>query len=104
MTYFKAKKNLILLPIFWILLAIFAYSTHASSANKSAIVLLIPKDSTGEILGTGTGFIVKPEGILVTNYHVLVDATAIEAVMFNGDKIQIKSICNTKNCTWFKTI
>jgi S1-C subfamily serine protease len=92
MTYFKAKKNLILLPIFWILLAIFAYSTHASSANKSAIVLLIAKDSTDEILGTGTGFIVKPEGILVTNYHVLVDATAIEAVMFNGDRIHIKSI------------
>ena len=92
MTYFKAKKNLILLPIFWMLLAIFVYSTHASSVNKSAIVLLIAKDSTGEILGTGTGFIVKPEGILVTNYHVLLDATAIEAVMFNSDRIHIKSI------------
>ena len=92
MTYFKAKKNLILLPIFWMLLAIFVYSTHASSVNKSAIVLLIAKDSTGEVLGTGTGFIVKPEGILVTNYHVLVDATTIEAVMFNSDRIHIKSI------------
>ena len=92
MLYFKAKKILTLLSIFWVLLAIFAYSTHASSVNKSAVVLLIAKDSTGEILGTGTGFIVKPEGILVTNYHVLLDATAIEAVMFNSDRIHIKSI------------
>ena len=70
----------------------FIYSIEASSVNKSAVVLLVAKDSTGKILGTGTGFIVKPEGILVTNYHVLLDAAIIQAVMSNGDKVQVNSI------------
>jgi len=92
MPYFKIKNTLVLFLVFWATLAIFAHSTHANSVNKSAVVLLIAKDSAGEILGTGTGFVVKPEGILVTNYHVLLDAAAIEAIMFNGDRVQVKSI------------
>ena len=73
MPSFKIKKNLVLFLIFWATSAIFAHSIQANSVNKSAVVLLIAKDSAGEILGTGTGFIVKPEGILVTNYHVLLE-------------------------------
>ena len=92
MPYFKIKKILILLPVFWVALAIFAHSIQANSVNKGAVVLLIAKDSSGEILGTGTGFIVKPEGTLVTNYHVLLDAAAIEAIMFNGDRVPVKTI------------
>ena len=92
MSYFKIKKILILLPLFWATLTIFAHSIQANSVNKGAVVLLIAKKPTGETLGTGTGFVVKPEGILVTNYHVLLDAAAIEAVMSNGDRIQVKSI------------
>jgi len=92
MPSFKIKKNLVLFLIFWATSAIFAHSIQANSVNKSAVVLLIAKDSAGEILGTGTGFIVKPEGILVTNYHVLLDAVSIEAAMSNGDRVQVKSI------------
>ena len=92
MPYLKIKKTLVLFLVFWATLAIFAHSIQANSVNKSAVVVLIAKDSAGEILGTGTGFIVKPEGTLVTNYHVLLDATAIEAIMFNGDRVPVKSI------------
>ena len=92
MLYSKIKKTLILLSAFLVISTTFAYSIEASSVNKSAVVLLVAKDSTGEILGTGTGFIVKPEGILVTNYHVLLDATSIQAVMLNGDRVQVDSI------------
>ena len=92
MPYLKIKKTLVLFLVFWATLAIFAHSIQANSVNKSAVVVLIAKDSAGEILGTGTGFIVKPEGTLVTNYHVLLDATAIEAIMFNGDRVSVKSI------------
>ena len=92
MPYFKIKKTLALLLVFWAIPAIFAHSIQANSVNKSAVVLLIARNSSGEILGTGTGFIVKPEGVLVTNYHVLLDAAAIEAIMFNGDRVQVKSI------------
>ena len=92
MPYLKIKKTLVLFLVFWATLAIFAHSIQANSVNKSAVVVLIAKDSAGEIIGTGTGFIVKPEGTLVTNYHVLLDATAIEAIMFNGDRVPVKSI------------
>ena len=92
MPYFKIKNTLVLFLVFWATLAIFAQSTHASSVNKSAVVLLIAKGPAGKLLGTGTGFVVKPEGVLVTNYHVLLDAAAIEAIMFNGDRVQVKSI------------
>ena len=92
MPYFKIRKTQFLFLAFCLTLAIFAYSTQANTVNKSAVVVLIAKDSAGEILGTGTGFIVKPEGVLVTNYHVLLDAVSIEAAMFNGDRVQVKSI------------
>jgi tetratricopeptide (TPR) repeat protein len=92
MPYLKIKKILVPFIAFWSILAIFAHSVQANSVNKSAVVLLIAKDSAGEILGTGTGFIVKPEGTLVTNYHVLLDATSLEAVMFTGDRFPVKTI------------
>jgi len=92
MPYFKIKNTLVLFLVFWATLAIFAHSIQANSVNKGAVVLLIAKDPTGKLLGTGTGFVVKPEGVLVTNYHVLLDAAAIEAIMFNGDRVQVKSI------------
>ena len=92
MLHLKIKKTLILLSAFLVIFTTVTYSIEASSVNKSAIVLLVAKDSTGKILGTGTGFIVKPEGILVTNYHVLLDAAIIQAVMSNGDKVQVNSI------------
>ena len=97
MSYLKIKKFLVLFLAFWSILTTLAYSVQANVVNKSAIVLLVAKDSTGEILGTGTGFIVKPEGTLVTNYHVLLDAAAIEAIMFNGDRVQVKYILKVEN-------
>ena len=92
MSYLKIKKILVPLLAFWSILAIFAYSVQANAVNKSAVVLLVAKDSAGEILGTGTGFIVRPEGTLVTNYHVLLDAKTIEAVTFTGDRFPINAI------------
>jgi len=92
MSYFKIKNTLVLFLVVWAALAIFAHPTLANSVNKSAVILLIAKNSAGEVLGTGTGFVVKPEGVLVTNYHVLLDAATIEAIMLNGDRVKVKSI------------
>lgn len=60
--------------------------------NKNAIVLLITKGDKGQTLGTGTGFIVKPDGTLITNYHVLVDAVSVEAVFQNGDRVLVQGV------------
>ena len=60
--------------------------------NKNAIVLLVTKGDKGQILGTGTGFIVKPDGRLITNYHVLVDAVSVEAIFHNGDRVPVQGV------------
>jgi tetratricopeptide (TPR) repeat protein len=60
--------------------------------NKNAIVLLVTKGDKGQTLGTGTGFIVKPDGTVITNYHVLVDAVSVEAIFHNGDRVPVQGV------------
>ncbi|GJL77535.1 MAG: hypothetical protein NPINA01_05240 [Nitrospinaceae bacterium] len=74
--------------LFWSLCS----QAFGHEVNKNAIVLLICKDRTGNTLGTGTGFVVKPEGILITNYHVLVDAASVNVVFANGDQVPVQQI------------
>ena len=65
---------------------------HAIGVNKGAIPQLLIKDKTGNIITTGTGFIVKPEGVLITAYHLLVDAAFVEAVFPDGLRTQVKGV------------
>jgi len=60
--------------------------------NKNAIALLVAKDKMGNMVATGTGFVVRPEGTLVTNYHVLVDAASAEAVFPDGSAVPVTAI------------
>lgn len=60
--------------------------------NKNAIALLAVKDSEGKTFSTGTGFVVDPSGILITNYHVLVDAVNVDTVFNNGTTSPVKEI------------
>ncbi|MDH3256292.1 MAG: trypsin-like peptidase domain-containing protein, partial [Nitrospinota bacterium] len=81
----------------WVLALAAAFLLQPSVAlshevNKSAIVLLVVKGDKGQTLGTGTGFIVKPDGTLITNYHVLVDAVSVEAVFHNGDRVSVQGV------------
>ena len=66
--------------------------TLSHEVNKNAIVLLVTKGDKGQTLGTGTGFIVKPDGTLITNYHVLVDAVSVEAIFYNGDRVPVTGV------------
>ncbi|CAI2718904.1 serine protease [Nitrospina watsonii] len=67
----------------------------AYEANRNAVVMLIAKDAQGETLATGTGFIVRPDGTLITNYHVLIDAVSMNAVFPDGTQIGVMGILNT---------
>ena len=67
-------------------------STSAHEVNKSAIALLVAKNEAGKTVGTGSGFVVQPEGILITNYHVLVDAYSVKAYFPNGTQVDVKAI------------
>jgi len=64
----------------------------AHEVNKNAIVLLVTKGDKGQTIGTGTGFIVKPDGTLITNYHVLVDAVSVDAIFSNGERVPVQGV------------
>lgn len=71
-----------------------AAAAQAFEVNRNAVVLLIAKDAQGEVVSTGTGFIVKPDGTLVSNYHVLVDAARVDAVFPDGTQVGVKGVLN----------
>ncbi len=62
--------------------------------NRGAIVLLVSHGSDGKVMGTGSGFIVKPEGVLITNYHVLVGAQSVTAIFQDGSRVPVQGILN----------
>ena len=66
--------------------------TYAYEVNKSAIALLVCKSKSGTTISTGTGFVVKPNGTLITNYHVLVDSASVNAIFSNGNTVPVEKI------------
>ena len=71
---------------------VWANVTSSHEVNKNAVALIIAKNKAGKTVGTGSGFIVKPEGTLLTNYHVLVDAHSVKVHLPNGIKAEVKEI------------
>jgi len=75
--------------LFW---AWFPAVSLAYEANKNAVAQLVVKNARGETVSTGSGFVVAPEGVLVTNYHVLVDASGIDALFPDGRQVPVAGI------------
>ena len=90
MKFFHQKKIIFSWTIFFLLGWVSLASTH--EVNKSAVALLIAKNETGKTVGTGSGFVVQPDGTLVTNYHVLVDAHSVKAYFPNGTQVDVIGI------------
>ncbi len=65
---------------------------NAYEVNKNAVALLIAKDKAGKTVGTGSGFVVRPEGTLITNYHVLVDAHSIDVRFPDGSRSEVVGV------------
>ena len=64
---------------------------YASNAN-SVVAINITATSepnffgqTTETAGAGSGFILTPDGYIVTNYHVVGDADTVKVTLYNGD-------------------
>tara|TARA_B100000686_G_C16766636_1_gene962272 strand:- start:1015 stop:2388 length:1374 start_codon:yes stop_codon:yes gene_type:complete len=81
--------------IFWTILIVatnWTFFLEATEINKGAIPLLNIKDGSGETITLATGFVVRPEGVLITNYHVLIGAHSVEAIFPDGSTFFAKSL------------
>ena len=46
---------------------------------KPAVVEIVTLDKRNNVLKTGTGFFISPDGLLLTNYHVISGGASIMA-------------------------
>jgi S1-C subfamily serine protease len=81
--YFRACTILALL-LFWTL-SLLAYSIPEIVAKtKPAVVEIVTTDDKGSTNRLGTGFFISPDGLVVTNQHVIEGAASITAINSNG--------------------
>ena len=64
----------------------------SSNPNTDAIVKILAFENDSNRFHVGTGFIVSPDGIIITNYHTLVNINAIEIRLINGKKLRFEGI------------
>jgi Trypsin-like peptidase domain/TPR repeat/Tetratricopeptide repeat len=62
---------------------------------KPAVVEIVTLDQQKKILKTGTGFFISPDGVLLTNYHVISGGSSIMAQTPNGAMYVLKSVVAT---------
>ena len=62
-------------------------SSDIFAKASPAVVRIVVKDKAGKQIGMGSGFIVSPEGHVLTNYHVIVKAWSAVVVM--PDRMQL---------------
>ncbi len=85
------KNNLLFISIISIILIIlspvisFADADKIFKENNKAVVVIVTYDKEGKAVTQGSGFIVREDGAIVTNYHVISKATEIATKI--GDKI-----------------
>lgn len=57
-----------------------------------AMVMIKVYDAKGEYLSQATGFIVSPDGLVVTNYHVIEDATSVRLQRAGGSPLSLEGV------------
>jgi len=62
---------------------------------RPAVYLLAIQDGDGEVKGSGTGFLISPDGLLVTNHHVIAGAKQILAKAENGGLFPVLRVVAT---------
>ncbi|MBI4849234.1 MAG: tetratricopeptide repeat protein [Nitrospirae bacterium] len=64
---------------------VFADADRIFKENSKAVVVVVTLNEKGEPISQGSGFIVRPDGAVVTNYHVISNAKDIKVKA--GDKV-----------------
>lgn len=73
---------------------ILAVSQIVEKYGKAIVLIATVKGEEGTI-GLGSGFIVNPSGVIITNYHVIKGAYPVVVKLVNGDIYDDISIINT---------
>lgn len=60
--------------------------------TKPAVVEIVVKGRDGEQAGIGSGVIIQPQGLIVTNLHVIGEGRSFEVTLSDGRKIDIESV------------
>ncbi|MCC7242673.1 MAG: trypsin-like peptidase domain-containing protein [Acidobacteria bacterium] len=56
-----------------------------TKAMAPAVVFIGNVDGRGQVASIGSGFVVDPDGVIVTNYHVIEGASALQVKMKDGE-------------------
>lgn len=90
--------------IITIFVIVFAIITHCSLAQAQrdlsalvkrvvpSVVVINVFDKDGKLKGSGTGFFIKEDGALVTNYHVMAEGVRADVKLSSGEVLSIKGI------------
>lgn len=89
---FPTKNAVIILFLTLLCWTLSITNSRALEINKGALALLVVQDEKGEVIGTGTGFVVEPTGVLITNYHVILGADSVGAVFKNGTRVKVEGV------------
>jgi tetratricopeptide (TPR) repeat protein len=83
MSYFLKKNYAISILLTLLLIAIlfpaicFAQADMIFRQNNKAVVVIMTHDGAGTAISQGSGFVVRQDGVIVTNYHVISGAKSI---------------------------
>ncbi|MBI4680155.1 MAG: tetratricopeptide repeat protein [Nitrospirae bacterium] len=83
-----SKQHLLILLLIAVLISpvlAFADADNIFKENSKAVVVVVTLNEKGESISQGSGFIVRPDGAVVTNYHVISNARDIKVKV--GDKV-----------------
>jgi S1-C subfamily serine protease len=67
----------------------------AAATARAATVLVLNLDRTGATQGSGSGFIIDPSGIIVTNNHVVTGAQAVSVQLPDGGTTYTATVVGT---------
>ncbi len=89
MSRFKTKSCFFLIIPLILLILIhaisFADADRIFKENSKAVVVVVTYDKDGKAITQGSGFIVREDGAIVTNYHVI--SNAVDIKVKAGDKV-----------------
>jgi S1-C subfamily serine protease len=60
--------------------------------NSFSVLRIVAHDAKGEPIAQGSGFVVGPTGLVVTNYHVIKGSHAISVLLENKKRLEVEGL------------